>query len=292
MIIFKKNIKSFCYRPDWSDEPGGIVIEKILNDYDDMVRYLSEKVYVENGVTFEDFFTPVMKNWKQYEVLFSSQLGQNSLKDFYEEWNKPFVQRVDIGINEMFIEVGWGSLELDVNKKKMSHHQYPVFHGVRIPTKEEKKDGFLDSDIMYVGLDFSPLNELKEYKFRVNNIVKVLMWDMKSENEKLTEWGTFEQDLSLYDILGTIFYEITFMGSPEDRNFVRDDLINTAESVRRELDAGNFSDFHEIKIDDDGSVFIDGEKQPTSDEGEIKTPKLSLDDILKKFNIDRPIDGD
>ena len=79
------------------------------------------------------------------------------------------------------------------------------------------------------------------------------------------------------------------MGSPSDRNEMREDLIQHAEQARLDIESGDLSDFHEIKMDGDGTVYIDGEKQ-TLDGSIDEKPSYPLDVILKKFNIDRPKD--
>lgn len=77
-------------------------------------------------------------------------------------------------------------------------------------------------------IDFSPVNELRDLPVRLEPIFT--LWDWRSEEPTKQDLRT--DCYSLLEVLGELYFEVSFQGSPESRNEAKADLDEIAESVR------------------------------------------------------------
>jgi hypothetical protein len=76
-------------------------------------------------------------------------------------------------------------------------------------------------------LDFTPVNELRDLPVKLSP--KVLLIDFRGDGFSREE---FKNDcFSLLEVLGEIYYEVSFHGSPEDRNEKMGDLFDAVKSI-------------------------------------------------------------
>lgn len=153
---------------------------------------LKQNVTIENGVTLGDIFKFVDK-----DVPLKILLGEYSWCDvdaFHREAEQQALRKADLHYLELY-----------------SHFQYGEgfclgFHGVG-----EAWGGKHPGNGNVYGIDMTPVNELIHLEVRLNNECKVI-------DEHHKEIGKCKIWYSLLDLLSEIYFEISFLGSPESRN--------------------------------------------------------------------------
>lgn len=252
-----------------------------------LMPYLCDSIWIEKGVTFEEFFNIIMKHQEEYSIAFYSHLGGIPLSDFNTEWSKPADEITKSGMQKIVIT--WGNITYLVKNELLDNsleiNWLPEFAGIGTD-KDGRECGY--------GIEFTPLNELKKYSIE-------LIPDMNISNiqneEKLV---CLERGFTVYEVLSAIFYEITFVGNPKARGDKLGDLKDRLEDVKKDFDGeGNFIGKDESKYTAIDEV-MKGLKEKISDYMEEsgsneefdeyghKKGNKTLDDILKKLNIDKP----
>jgi hypothetical protein len=281
MIIFNKNIKRFI-RTEFVGSRNVRVIEKT----ESLIPYLSDVLKVDDGVTFGEFFDAIMENWAEYEIVFESFLKGLSLEPFYKEWkSKPKDKQFDDGMK--YVEICWYTDEIyekDTDDDIFIDATFQGWGEWRDKNNKSTGEGRFT-------LEFSPINELKKYPFKLNEIFEIRKKIKSKPPKKIL---SFKRSFTVYDVLGAIFHEISFMGSPDMRNEFEDYMNKSNTDIDKE-------DYTEIKFNETTGQMMIGDQtmkewlQDSLNKAINKNksnkdnkPKQSLDDILKKFNIDRP----
>lgn len=190
-----------------------------------LIPFLCDPIWIEKGVTFEDFFNIIMKHHDEYSIAFYSHLSGVPLSDFSAEWSKPADEITADGMQKIIIS--WGNIAYFEEKELLDKDNsleitwLPEFSGLGID-----KDGI---ECGY-GIEFTPLNELKKYPMEL--IPDTHIYNIKND-EKL---AYLERGFSVYEVLSAIFYEITFTGNPTDRAEKLDDIVSTANGIDDTLD--------------------------------------------------------
>jgi hypothetical protein len=239
MIVLRKNSNNFGYKIGTSYVP----VESSL------ISYLCDEIWIEKGVSFEDFFNIILKYHEEYSTVFYSHLSGVPLSDFLPEWNELPEKNIEPdGMKKLIISWEKQGIFKDSELSDKEHgleiNWLPSFGGIGIG-KDGNEEGY--------AVEFTPLNELKKYPLEI--LINSTVYNYKTDKILVH----IDRGFTVYEILSAIFYEITFVGNPKDREKKSDELISMA---------------YEIGFDKD--------KEPSSDSSS------SLDDILKKCNIDRP----
>lgn len=66
-------------------------------------------------------------------------------------------------------------------------------------------------------VEFSPINEIADYEIRIRKEMIFEDWDSKEEDKKYVKYP-FTPDISLFELLYAIFWELSFAGSPQERD--------------------------------------------------------------------------
>ena len=179
---------------------GGLVREgRVITDR--MFDYLNEECVLEPGLKFRDLVSMMSKYADLYTYLLTSGPWLLAL---VEEGLQDPVKVPDDGIQ--YLEVGW------VAELTETLTDYTILHG-------QGSGGPF-------ALDFSPLNTLGEYKLRLNTDYTVYRWSQ--ETPILATSKTF----TLLDILRGVFWELSFHGSPQQRDQRRAELEQTVQDLK------------------------------------------------------------
>jgi len=209
-IILRKN----------SDNFGAKLANVYLPIEGSLLPYLCDEIWIEKGVTFEEFFNIIMKHHEEYSIAFYSHLSGIPLSDFAEEWAKPADRDIKSdGMQKIVIR--WGNMGY-------------------LDEKELQKDGLLEiswlpefmgmgKDEGGYGIEFTPLNELKPYPMEL--IEDTYIYNLNDE-KKL---AYMERGFTVYEVLSAIFYEITFVGGPKSRSEKLTDLITRGNEIDEEF---------------------------------------------------------
>jgi len=206
-----------------------------------LIPYLCDPIWIEEGVTFEEFFNIIMKHHEEYSIAFYSHLSGVPLSDFNEEWSKRADEITPDGMQK--IVIAWGNIAYLEEKELLDKDNsleipwLPDFAGLGID-KDGRESGY--------GIEFTPLNELKKYPMEL--IPDTHIYNIKNE-EKLV---CLERGFSVYEVLSAIFYEITFIGSPKERCDKLDDIVTQVNEIDEgfEEESKSLDDIlKELKID-------------------------------------------
>jgi hypothetical protein len=209
-----------------------------------LIPYLSEEVQLSEDFTLLDFFNYIEKEKEIINVCFSSHLGHHPLQLYIDDIHKEISTEKDESSMEVkYLELYWmcdfwnwekikpvESFENGLTHK-IPDNQFPDidfyagFHGV---------GSFLDFDDKTmveeggIAIEFSPLNELKNLVIKLNKKVDIV--DMSTSDMKPLCTGNHE--FSLYEFIGEVLSELSFMGDPEKRNKDLEDLDNGISEIR------------------------------------------------------------
>lgn len=207
-IVVKKD---GLFRYYWD---SGQQIKKI----DSMLMWLHYPLYLDDNITFEDFFNHVMNDVELASIIFYSHLGGYSLSDWVGEWNKPDPgdekytnQQID------HIEIYWVA-EYWITKKDKQMDENVGLHGVG---RSKDKDCHGDNEWHNTNFSFSftPINEFKHYLFKLNTDWKLLDQNCTiplsySQNK---DQLLMSKNMTVYDVVGCILDDLSFYGDPSER---------------------------------------------------------------------------
>ena len=237
MIEFTSGLlvkKDGLYIRDWDD---GKQVEKKVDSF---IPYLNEEIRVEDDVTFEDFFNHIMDEYKLVTIIFASQLGHFDLGKWRKEWAKPFVDKPDGHTRTKHLEVAWCTELWDesISDDKVREVEEWIGFGGRGETLDEVTGEWFDD--MNISFSFSPINEMKNYPFKINTEYKMLDWERYKKNKNSDDSDYYcvigIKKMSVYDVIGGILDDISFYGEPDHRDQKGEELQEKCDELDEILD--------------------------------------------------------
>lgn len=207
-IITKKGLKTIKWNPEAKK--------------DDVLPCPHPAIHINHccelgkGVTVKDIMN-VVANDKFLTMIVAMYSDVQDIQEFHKELKKPAKAQRDFQYAEIYRT---GSiLDGEMNS-------YVDWHGVR--TNETCEHCGKDPDHgHFVGLDFTPLNEIANVKVVLNNrfIVredyKDIVLDVKTS-------------FILIEVLHAIYYDISFYGGPKKRDAQFKELMATVDKIKKE----------------------------------------------------------
>lgn len=213
---------------------GGQNIEKV----DSLLDHLNKDLYFEDDITFEDFFKYVMNEYERASDIFHSHLGGYPLSLWLDEWKKedPIEEEnKDQQIN--YLEVEWVADYMEKNPE-FGIDEWICFDGKGL-TRD--KDAYGDDEWHETGYSFSftELNKHKHYPFKINTEWK--LYNVDSDPKDEDSWYVFKgkKNMTVYDVVGAILFEISFYGSPEERDKQGVKLKEEIDKIEKDIEDGN-----------------------------------------------------
>ena len=189
-------------------------------EVDCLYSYLNEMVELSDDFTLEDLFKILEREHVFMETIFTSHLGRYPLQLYIDDIKKPRPVKDDEDEDELCcLELkrfgehwSWGDIDLFIDFSGLSNK----------------------TDWSYA-VEFSPLNELKHLPLRLNE-------DFEISEGKTSSWivrylfkwwkGTIgrwknpysyihvegKTKFSVYELISTVLYEISFAGEPVERD--------------------------------------------------------------------------
>jgi hypothetical protein len=206
------------------------------------IPFLSHTIKFEDNITFEDFFKYIIKDTKSYSMVFSSHLGHFDLKDWEEEWRTP----IDLD----YIYVKWIAEYTDWSKRVGKHE----FGGIKYEITDTHKEIEIHVDFSGWGkmkkseygndtsdelvevsfaIEMTPINQLKALPFKLNEDFQLY----ELTDSKILVNGI--KEFTVYDVIGSVLYEISFAGPPEEREV---ELSKIKESLKQ-VEQKNFTEY-------------------------------------------------
>jgi hypothetical protein len=172
-------------------------------------HYLNCILHLEEGITFETFFNIILKDKDFLNEVFKDTMGGFDLNQFTKEWKKN-IKNKDIE-NIQYLEV-YRDIKLNDITGVITLDITNVFEGIT------KMDNSIKES---VPLDFIAINVLKKLPLKLND--EFIIPGHIIENVNLI---TSTKGMTLFEVIETILYDITFYGDPSSRDKIKEDVMS------------------------------------------------------------------
>lgn len=189
------------------------LIDKVTGEKTEIDRinyYLDCPVKIEEGTTFGKFFQHIMNEVGFIDMVYKETMGDTELKSFVKEWEDGVVTDY---LSDIY------QLRLRKTIQNIPYNGDNNFIDVRIDFEGIGKDR---SNIF--SLEFMSLNDLKNYEIVLDEKIHILNEITDNEGELIIKKGNCV--CTLFEIIGTILYEVTFYGDPAKREKSKQMLID------------------------------------------------------------------
>lgn len=207
----------------------------------DVVTFLWDTVEFRGAITLERLFEIVKSAPDEWEMIL-----QENIEPLLEEIDKSIPEERDFEGME-YLELGWVS-ESDVFEGKRSFDLGTDFSGYgTVPPNDPNftNAGYKPGESMSYGVEFLPVNEIKDFEVRLDPKVKVGM-DMMAKQQygaALDAQNSIDlgdKPFTVLDLFKGMFWELTFVGPPEERDVQFEELKETVDECKREFDSEEF----------------------------------------------------
>jgi hypothetical protein len=213
------------------DEKGDLFLEDNFNGSQVKVEtikyYLDCPFKIEKGATFEHLFNHIFAESPIIDVIFKETMGDVSITSFVDEWNKPYIISNSLGIDYLRLRKTLEYMETDNNKG---------FVDIRIDF-----EGVGKNNGMEYSLEFMSLPEMKKFPIVLDDTLLVKESLQRKDGEESYVGG--DCTMTLFEVIGTLLYEITFYGIPQERDDTKQKLIDT-------IDSKNLLDVLKLQLDE------------------------------------------
>jgi hypothetical protein len=212
MITLKKT--GIFYKSDHRDKK-----EKKVKT---VIPFLSEIIHIDKDFTLLDFFKLLKKNTPLYETVFSSALGHYRLDPFIKDVSKKFKGDDEDDMDR--IEVYWSTDQWEFEGKNEVSVSTGT-HGVGMKGKEKH----------CYAIEFTPLSQMKNMPIVLD--VSFKMFPAWGENKKWDDKPVVQgyREFTVYDVFSSILYELSYSGSPEQRDNQWGELVETMEEAKEQI---------------------------------------------------------
>ena len=213
-------------------------------DVSDVAFYhLNDLVELDDDIVLRDLFLLIEKNIDMFDLIFRNWLKEHVLAGLYGFKDE---ESHALHVNDKLehVELRW---ELSHDNENFDIPSIPTFDGysVAVETDEYYEKG----QVIHWGLDFTPVQNYIDCPFKINNTI--LIYNEKTKDKK--EYNT--NDFTLYQIILGVIWEISFLGSPLDREQKRQEVDEQIEGIKNgEIEVFPLEDILGVlkeKIDDD-----------------------------------------
>lgn len=198
-----------------------------IKQVDSFVEHLRETCVIEVGVTLEDIFNAVESDntLKAFFCMYS----YCDVDAFHEEVKKPTENKSTLDYLELkrYVSI-WK------NGRSPDHFEEGIhFHGIGPITDEEIQyhHGHKVGDRITWAIEFTPVNEMKHLEVRINPKLDFGIRDVSNPNNDEPD-VSYPDGYTLLEVLGEIYWEISFVGNPEKRNAMRDELHLQVQEIK------------------------------------------------------------
>lgn len=247
MIRINKNY--IVYHSHSMDEKSRFI------DVDQLPMYLTEEVLLDKTVTFESIFNLLIKHGKLFNHIFFSTMGGHTIDMFIDDFMKNDDDKDSESID--YLELYWHSeyWNFDDSEKELSC--YPSFHGV---CENYTDDNFKDQGKMNISILGSNLNSLKKCKVKINPKIQYhdFIIDKKNVKERFPLIIEGNRNFRFVDLIQAILVEISFFGTPKERDEKMKELNDTSHRIQRGEEKLYKMEFEDGKINlynEDGSFY-------------------------------------
>lgn len=246
MIIMTRN--HLIYENDYNPKHKEYRKEEVVS----LIPFLNNVIQIEPDVTLYDFFHFLSRDKSLIQTIFASHMGHFLLSPYLEELEKNYDEKEEENSEKLVcIELSWivdsFCYSEFYNENKDNKELNRIFGEPSPPTKESDNKNEIDiyidvhgigddPDRTFYGIEFTPLYKLKDLPIHLNTNFKIKKRNVKSKNKKPKILIEGEKEFSVYDVIGSILSEITFCGFPEDRDDRWEEIKNSYEDIKEDLE--------------------------------------------------------
>ena len=201
------------------DRKGDLYLEDNFNGsqkkVDTIKYYMDCPLKLGDGATFEHLFNHIIAEVEIIDIIFNETMGDNKLSDYIDEWNKPFITtKTGLDIDYIRFRKVLEYLEMDRNKG---------FVDIRIDF-----DGVGKNEGADYSLEFMSLPEMKKHPIKIETDLYVKESLHRKDGDDSYIGG--DCVVTLFEVIGTLLYEITFYGPPSVRDKAKQKLIDNIDN--------------------------------------------------------------
>lgn len=246
-----------------------------------VIPFLNNIVDVSSDFTLEDFFNIIKKEPDVFQLIFDSDLGRFPIKYYIEDCDKQCP--LDDKANDvLYLELYWDAevfdnkrfyekIKKEIEEKKARGEKLTSLDKLSEDLKDPGNDipdieigtgfhgwGVWDShpftkeENVYGGIaiEYTPIYQIKHLSIILNEIF--IFYDLNDSSNILCK-GI--KKFSVYEFFSTILNELSFMGSPENRDKTYNELIEKSDEMTEDMkyEEGNEED-NEEKNEEDRST--------------------------------------
>lgn len=218
--------------------------------------HLNDDVKIGEGVTFERIFKLIIQNNELFNIIFSSHTGGYLIDQYIEEFSKDADEDNDWEKNMSHIEVYRYFEHFIYRHGEEENSLYYGIHGIG-NDKDKTNYGFMGSSIN--NYKHLPIKINEHIDFRIDTGKDLHGKDAVPLDEKYKIVHSGDIPINLFQFIGTILYEISWHGTPEER----DERFDELKEISDRIDSGE-EKLIEMKWDDNGDVYFvdeDGNKE-------------------------------
>lgn len=247
MITLKKN--GIFYENDYSPEHKRYVREEVKS----IIPHLNDVLKIDEDFTLLDFFRIVEDEEEIMEIIFGSYLGHFPLSPYIQEIAKdcPSDSKEDLE----YIFCSWDVEQFDYKLYYEKHKDDPLMSEMKLHEpleddgneitisvgmhgwgkNEPTEDEPFDPDMPYTSyaIEFTPLYRLKHLPLKLDEEFIVRPINMLgSDDERIVEG---KRGFIVFEVFGAILSEISFCGSPENRDVEWENISNEVKEARKKI---------------------------------------------------------
>jgi len=219
--------------------------KKYKIESDTIISFLTEPVEFK-GTTLEDLFDfLIIPNEKLIQLIFDRSLGSFPIKSFIDDLKNIPEEKDDYQTNSASHYIGFERVTEIWNKDEFDGRIDMSLY----PYKKKKDETYSCS--------FVPLYHIKDYKLKVHEKFSLTDYRPYYEDEDYDniDISWLKGDMTLFEVLESLLFEISFHGDPISRKEAKDDLDERIKEVKEGnvelVDWEDVKKMWEYKLEDD-----------------------------------------
>ena len=233
-----------------------ITLERDMTDVvdiaiSDLPKYIGEPLEIEDGVTFKRVFDLLISNRNIFNIIFHSFTRGFNIDLYLEDYLKESKEPKEPTSNIEYCEVYRIYEHMIFDDGEVDHEYYYGFHGVGKPT---------ENGIINYSFSFTSLSEIKYLPIKTNNLLDIIIdtgVNILDENvsidDKYKSIHKAQIPITLFNFIGAILFEITFLGTPKNKDEKLNNLNDTTERIK----SGKEETFKLCKDENSKFYFLD-----------------------------------
>lgn len=185
-----------------------------------VLSYLRDNCKIKSGTTLLDIFN-IVDQYKLLKLFISQYSWCRSLEEFHVQAREPMRTEEEEDEKLEYLEIYW-TTELYSYKKIIDFNISTGFHGVGKKTENNPNGTF--------SVSYTPMYDLAHLPIKLDKNVELREPWEKGKTPKIIFEG--QKEFSLQDILDAIYWDISFMGGPQENIEFIEKMKETSEGIK------------------------------------------------------------